>query len=323
MNGIRKSSVSVSCLVGAWLALAPPMQAQNKQDSHKEDMRKLIEELEKQRSEPGMIDPKAEAVLRGFTDRMRSARTLSVDVHITSRKQDEGANLVLETAHAFAVRRPDRISFITERGSWGTQVPVACGTEFAEIPKLVFSGQEVHAADMGATFVSDGTDLYISMPYMGGLGEPTAAVLRNHELISLASLFSLYDIAPYNSHGFQASRILESCLSDDPYGQLMGSTASLKYLGRETIDGAECSKLEYSFPIDYIWLLYVESGDEPVLRVVSSKHFTEAGGGAMKLQFSTRFKNWAIDQELPDDRFKVPPSNAPSDVEWSRGAPTR
>jgi thiol-disulfide isomerase/thioredoxin len=106
--------------------------------------------------------------------------------------------------------------------------------------------------------------------------------------------------------------------ADDPYQVLMEGVTALAYLGRESLDGAECNRLEFTEE-EADWQLWIQAGEQPLPRKVvadlsrgyDGMWFEAAGAESVKMELTIRFDDWLVNADLPEEQFVfVPPEEA-------------
>ncbi len=273
-------------------------------DAFPKTVETLIDLMDRERAEAKTVDLQAETLLRRVAERVKKAHTLTVDLQLSTTERHPGSNLTLISEHSLAVSKPDKIAFLTKRAAFESTIVVgACNESRVVIPGLEVNGHWFTAADQTiAAMISNGKKMYMDIPYFGGSGVGDPPSGRD----TLRSLFFIYDIAPFNSHGNVANALLRDLLADDVAELGVFGSLGLVDTGPETIDGIECRRLHQRHSILGGYCFLVEGGVEPVLRQV--RPLFDPTEMAVHLEMTTTFRNWKFDVALSEEQFAVPPS---------------
>ena len=226
------------------------------------------------------LDPKATEVIRQMCDCFKAAKGLSVEMSRTMTMTVGGKKNGMTSTVRMAVRRPNLVSVSWERG--GAQ-----------------------AVPITGTLVCDGKNLYVSIPL---LKEYTASKAP----ADLGALLSSKDAIPLIA---DAPLFLDDLLQNDPYDSVMVGVLNTSYAGTEQIEGAKCHRVKFvrdNADVE-VW---IAAGEKPLpLRAMldATKSLKQMEGvppdAQVKLEF--RFEKWAMNPDLPDERFKfAPPEGA-------------
>lgn len=166
----------------------------------------------------GEVDPKAREVLNSVVAPLQEAATFSVSIRILTTEEHPKSNLTIQTEHDLAVSKPDKISFVTKKGSFSSKLVVQGCSEFTvDVPAIEMQGMKVTGKALATTIVSDGEKMYVSLPYMAGApGNQVSGVCEVRKGQEITDFFFLYDIAPLMGHGSCASMIVQAVFLSTP-----------------------------------------------------------------------------------------------------------
>ena len=214
--------------------------------------------------EPAQVDPKADAVLRKLADHLQNLRSFSVEMRMSLKAEGAGIKHSYKTKHQLSVKKPDKLALINAGGI------------------------------VGRTVIHNGKTVYMKDPISGKSGTTTPPGDGGLDDVSLTY------IAPAMSHEWIAKALIEALVSSDPYEELSPGSGGLEYLGTQKIDGVECHELKWTF-----WTMFVDTGDKPLIRRVKpDTSDTTKETPKIKMDLSIAFKDWKLDIEIPDKRWR-------------------
>jgi hypothetical protein len=223
------------------------------------------------------LDPKATEVVRQMCDYFKAAQGFSVDIARTLTLTTGGKkNEMTSTVH-MAVRRPNFVSASWERS--GAQVVPITGT-----------------------LVCDGKNLYVHIPlfkqYMAGKAPA-----------DLGAVFSSKDAIPLVA---DAPIFLDNLLDNNPYDSVMDGVLSATCAGTEEVAGVKYHRVKF-VQDDADVEVWIATGEKPLLlkAMLDSTQHVEGLPADAQTKLTIRFEKWAMNPDLPDERFKfVPPEDA-------------
>jgi hypothetical protein len=225
------------------------------------------------------LDPKATQVVRQMCDYFKAAQGLSVDISRTLAMTGGGKKSEMTSVVHMAVRRPNLASVSWERG--GAQ-----------------------AVPISGLLVCDGKNLYVSIPLLKQYTAGKAPA-------DLGALFTSRDAMPLVA---DAPLFLDNLLDNDPYNSIMDGLLSMNYAGTEEIAGVRYHRVKFVQENADVEA-WIASGDQPLLLKVvmdATKSLKPLQGlpADAQMLLTIRFDKWAMNPDLPDERFKfVPPED--------------
>jgi hypothetical protein len=226
------------------------------------------------------LDPKATEVVRQMCDYFKAAQGFSVDIVRTLTLTANGKkNEMTSTVH-MSVRRPNLVSASWERS--GAQVVPITGT-----------------------LVCDGKNLYVHIPLLKQYTAGKAPA-------DLGAVFSSKAAIPLVA---DAPIFLDSLLENNPYDSFMDGVLSATCAGTEEIAGAKYHRVKF-VQDDADVEVWIAAGEKPLLLkamldAAKSLQHVEGLPADAQMKLTIRFEKWAMNPDLPDERFKfVPPEDA-------------
>jgi peroxiredoxin len=226
------------------------------------------------------LDPKATSIIRQMCNCFKAANGLSVDASYTLTRTAGGQSNEATSTVRMAARRPNLLCV-----SWAQS--------------------SAQAEPMTCTLVCDGKNLYVSIPLLKQYTASKAPA-------DFGALFSSKDAIPLIS---SVPLFLDSLLDNDPYESIMGAVISARYVGAEAVEGGRCHHLKLAREDEDVDL-WVAAGEKPLpLKAIldPSKSLRRMAGAPADVQrkLTIRFENWAINPDLPAERFQfVPPGGS-------------
>ncbi len=244
---------------------------------------------------PDAFDPKAEGILREATDALAQAKTLTFNCHskIVTRVREMSQEVT--ESYSVALKRPNRVAVSSQ------------------------------AVMTGFTIISDGKHSYILSK--GGT--------RHHEIGPFKNMDELAgkNSPVLNGGSFNAMVFLLPCLGEHPYDLIMDGVIKSECLGEETIDDRPCHHMRY-YQEGFDWDIWITMESPPLIRRVrpdmtkrlartriTLPNTTESDRA--RTDFEVNYTDWAIDVEIPDERFQfTPPAGArnlddvPEEPQW-------
>jgi hypothetical protein len=226
------------------------------------------------------LDPKAAEVVRQMCDYFKAAQGFSVDISRTLTLTASGKkNEMASTVH-MAVRRPNLVSASWERS--GAQVVPITGA-----------------------LVCDGKNLYVHIPLLKQYTADKAPA-------DLGAVFSSKAAIPLVA---DAPIFLNNLLENNPYDSVMDGMLSATDAGTEEVAGAKYHRVKF-VKADADVEVWIATGEKPLLLkamldATKSLQHVEGLPANAQIKLTIRFEKWAMNPDLPDERFKfVPPEGA-------------
>jgi len=226
------------------------------------------------------VDPKADAVLRGMSRYYQSLKSFTVTVDMSFLVEMEGMKNQMDTKVDVAFQRPDKYA------------------------QVVTSGM------MGATVISNGKTLWVY--------SPATQTYTENELKD-GGLKAALELADQTAgQGMSAGAFISSLVREDPYAIMMDGVSGGQYVGLEEENGRKLEHLRFE-QADFDWDVWIRAGDQPLLERLkpdltkSIKQAQEQMGPAaanMKMEMTTRYMNWAVNIDVPANRFEFTPPAA-------------
>jgi peroxiredoxin len=234
------------------------------------------------------LDPKATEVIRQLCDYFKAAKGLTVDISYTMTQTAGDRKNERTSAVRMAVRRPNLASVSWELGGAQT-VPIT------------------------GALVCDGKNLYVSIPLLKQYTASKAPA-------DLGAVFSSKDAIPLVA---AVPFFLDNLLVNDPYDNVMDGVLSTSYAGAEKIEGPQYHRVKF-VQEDSDVEIWVAAGETPLLlkaMVDLTKSLKRVPGVPpdAQMKLAIRFEKWAMNPDLPDERFKfVPPEGAKKVASFSQ-----
>ncbi len=237
---------------------------------------------------------KAKKVIQRAWKLVHDARTLRVTVDSATIISTGSFENEMHTVHEVAVERPNKVAAIRQRGR------------------------------TGGSFASDGEDLIIHMPILNSY-----TVREAPESLGELNQVGLSFTGPGAGMGV---KLLLAAMADSEPTSLLERTDEVAYIGVEKVDGRKAHHLRIvlrrsggskekkrTFPV-HAW---VAKGKRPLLLKLAPdmEKMMQAMGSKvpkattdMKTELVIRFKDWAVDKELPPERFAFTPPDGAEQV---------
>jgi peroxiredoxin len=226
------------------------------------------------------LDPKATDVIRQMCDYFKAAQGLSVEISRTLTVTAGGKKNEMTSTVQMAVRRPNFVCVSAEQRA-------------AQAPPFTI------------TLLCDGKNLYLHFPSMKQYTASKAPA-------DLGAVFTSRDALPLLA---QVPLFLDNLLDNNPYDAVMNGVLSTSYAGTEEVAGAQYHRVIFvqdNADVE-IW---IAAGARPLLlkAVMDATKSLKSMQGVpadAQMKLTARFDKWAMNSDLPDDRFKfVPPEGA-------------
>ncbi len=226
------------------------------------------------------LDPKATKVIQEMCQYFKAAGSLTVDASYTATKTAGGRKSEETSVVHMAVRRPNFVS-------------------------VLWAPSSAQAEPISYLLVCDGKNLYMSLPFLKQYTASKAPA-------DLGAVFNSKDAIPLMA---KVPLFLDSLLENEPYDSIMEGVLSTNYAGTAEIEGGEYHHVKFARD-DVDGELWIAAGEKPLLlkAVLDPTKSLKRMGGRQddaQVKVAIRFENWAMNPDLPDERFKfVPPEGA-------------
>jgi peroxiredoxin len=234
------------------------------------------------------IDPKAEEVLRASADFYRGLKSFKVDLDSTLRMETPDEKNEMAAKYTLAIDRPARLAI------------------------RLLSGE------MGATIVSNGKELFTSVPAL------KKYVIEDAPKSVDDVLGSGLHQATHLTHGSVFTGF--GMLFRSP-GNLMQGIDDARLLDSVEVDGQRAHHVRVSLQKKVSWDLWIAAGDKPLLlRLKPDLAKALAASAArlppgLKMELVANFTNWKVDPPLSDADFKFKEPDDAEKVDSIFGAP--
>jgi len=222
------------------------------------------------------LDRKSEDILRQTADFYKNAKSLSVDLSFKTVVQAPGIRREMWADYNVLVERPNKAAFILQDG-------------------------------MGLTLVSDGKTQTTYVPPMNRFTKKDAPANLN-ALVSQDEM-SLIDRSVGNM------LFINNLLKDNPLAAIQEQITSSEYIGEEMLNNIPAHHLKLS-QLGMKWDVWIRRGNQPVVLKIQSD-MSGMVAEAMpqlkdaKMEMFVDFKNWNLNQDIPDAKFAfLPPPDA-------------
>ena len=228
---------------------------------------------------PLAVEPKAAEALQKMSDFYRALKSLRLDLEVQLHMQSEGLKQELTSSWAIALARPNRLAISHTAGQGGFH------------------------------FICDGSNTFVFIP-------TTKRYLQQPALASIDRYFE-GETEPGNllQHGIP---FFATLISPQPYRQLLADVASVKYVGTEMWQGAECHRVR-GLQKQFDWDMWLETGKQPLVRKVvmdMSKGMQAAAAAAPQMtnaqwQMEILFNQYEVNAPVAREAFQfTPPATA-------------
>jgi len=237
------------------------------------------------------IDPKAEQVLKKASEFYSGLKSLSVDLSLSIMiNKEEGKNEGYSLDFEIIAKKPNKISMAVKENSLVSQ------------------------------FICDGKNIYKYLPaykkYTVENAPESFDLLFSDEKIQAVPGIFVGDMF-----------FIDSILSKDTYKYITENVLKIGYVGLEKINEVQYHRLKFEQK-EGDWDIWINAGDKPIIlkSVPDIKKLMEKAGksnvGATnpKAEMILIFKNWKLNEEIPDEKFKfTPPENSKKVGSFSEG----
>jgi peroxiredoxin len=222
------------------------------------------------------LDPKTEEVLRQTGDFYKNAKSLSVELSFKTVVQAPGIRREMWADYNVSAERPNKAAFILKDG-------------------------------MGITLVSNGKTQTTFVPPMNRFTQKDAPANLN-ALVSQDEM-GLIDRSVGNM------LFINHLLKENPLAAIQEQLTGSEYVGEEQLDNVPTHHIKLS-QLGVKWDVWIRRGNQPVVLKVQTD-MTGMVAEAMpqlkdaKMDMYVVFKNWNLNQDIPDAKFAfLPPPDA-------------
>ena len=225
------------------------------------------------------VEKAADAVLLQLDLFYRNLKSLKLDLDVQLHMQAEGMKQEIASTWSVALQRPNKLAINHKTGQ------------------------------NSFTFFCDGSKINVYIPAIKRyLEKPAPPNLDKFFTEPSEPAMLLQQGVPF----------FASLIAPDPRGRLLEDVASVKYVGTEMWQGAECHRLRGEQK-QFDWDLWIETGKQPLVRKVVMDMSKSAQGMADRMpqmkgaqwQVDIQFNQIETNPTLSDDTFRfMPPPNA-------------
>ena len=225
------------------------------------------------------VEPKAAEALQRMADFYRGMKSLRLELEVQLHMQSEGLKQELTSSWTIALARPNRLA-ITHKAGQG-----------------------------GFHFICDGSNTFVFIPQAKRyLQQPAPASLDQY-------FESPTEVGNLLQHGIP---FFSTLMAPQPYRLLLADVDSVKYLGTEMWQGAECHRVR-GVQKQFDWDMWLETGKQPLVRKVimdMSKGMQAAAAAAPQMtnaqwQMEILFNQYEMNPAVADAAFQfTPPATA-------------
>jgi len=230
------------------------------------------------------VDPKAVAIVRSFTEKLKSFKTFSFTLISNIKSENEGMRQEYFSTASFALARPGKVAMVLTKGF------------------------------MGGSLVSDGKDVSLYIPMSSQYAVKKAPEqLSDDSMLEMATMIS--------GGGFP---IMRTFLVVDPGADMLDGVTRATMLDVEKIGGVKCQHIRFEQDdFDWeAWFEVGDKTLLRKIKVDMSKamrQMMDQQAGAemppmmrdMRSEVGFQLDAWSVDKDLPADTFKFnPPPSA-------------